>query len=188
MFDDTGKANWRHRLTTERLAHIAHELFIVHPDLRIVYSKISHLNRRCVIEGKGKGMLIIANSGMGKSRLAKLFLQRNEADHSGTVSRVPVVVFSSPVDPSRKQLGIALLAALGDPVPKKSDAEELFRRAIKLIKKIETKIIFIDNVQDVPDRRGTNVVMGIGNWIRDLIEQSQCLVVLLGTPAAKEIV
>jgi hypothetical protein len=101
---------------------------------------------------------------------------------------VPVVVFNSPLEPSRKQLGISLLKAMGDPVPKRADADDLLDRAVGLLKKVGTKTIFIDNIHDVPDRRGPQVVKGIGNWIRNLIDTSGCVVVLLGTPAAKEII
>ncbi|WP_343583408.1 TniB family NTP-binding protein [Herbaspirillum sp.] len=183
------KEAWRGRLIDERQAYLAQQLVVMHPDLKVVHDKIKELRSYCIVENKGKGLLVTANSGMGKTRLAKWFLDKYPPEHpvSGS-SNVPVIFFSSPSDPSRKQLGIALLRAIGDPIPKRGDAQEMFERAIHLIRAINTRTIFIDNIHDVPDRRGTSVVMGIGNWIRDLIEQSRSLVVLLGTPAAKEII
>lgn len=188
MSSTIDKEAWRDRPTAERQAYISKKLLVVHPDLSVVYRGIIHTQQRCEIEGEGKGVLVLANSGMGKSRLARLFEERSKPDHSGTISRVPVVVFNSPVEPSRKQLGISLLKAMGDPVPKRADADDLLDRAVGLLKKVGTKTIFIDNIHDVPDRRGVQVVKGIGNWIRNLIDSSGCVVVLLGTPAAKEII
>lgn len=182
------KEVWRNRLLAERQAYIAKNLLVVHPDLSVVYREIIHTQQRCEVEGEGKGVLVLANSGMGKSRLARLFWEQSQPDHTGTISRVPVVVFNSPLEPSRKQLGVSLLKALGDPVPKRSDADELLDRAVGLLKKVGTKTIFIDNIHDVPDRRGIQVVKGIGNWIRNLIDSSGCVIVLMGTPAAKEII
>lgn len=184
----TDKEYWRGRPAEYRQRYMAETLFIPHPAFTSAIKEIDRLARRCSNESKGKAVLVLAGSGAGKTYLSRAIHKMKPEDHSGEVSRVPVVVFSIPSSPTQRALGSALLCALKDPKYKSGSAQDLFERAIHSLREIRTEIIFIDNVHDIPERRRSSGIMQLGNWIRDLIDRSHCLVVLLGTPAAKQVI
>jgi hypothetical protein len=99
-----------------------------------------------------------------------------------------VVKFDIPPQPNERSIGRAMLEAMGDPAWNKGTAQEVLMRIKTLLPRIETKVILIDNVQDIPDKRRATGIRQVGNWLRGLIEVSGVLVVLLGTPAATQIV
>jgi len=183
-----GREIWRSRPIEVRQAFMAKELLVIHPDLKAIHTTIRELQEDCAIEGKGKGLLVLANSGMGKTHLGTYFYNKFPASHPiGGNSIIPVVWVKTPGQPSRQQLIKALARALGEPATKREEPDVMFDRICEIIEQVGVQKIFIDNVQDVPDRRGVEVVKGIGNFFRDLVERSKCLVIFLGTPAAEEI-
>ncbi len=129
----------------------------------------------------------MGGSGAGKTYLANHISNLMPRDDTGDVSKVPTVYFKIPSAPTQRGLAAALLTALGDPRPTGS-AGEMSKRAVKLLAMVGTEIIFIDDVQDIPEKRGQKGVVQLGNWIRDLIDASKCLVVMLGTFAAIDVV
>jgi len=61
----------------------------------------------------------------------------------------------------------------------------MFERAKKLVLATQTKIIAIDDFQDIPARRKARGIETLGDWIRDLCEMEfPGLVVALGTEEA----
>lgn len=189
MTTELSKESWRGRPIAERQAYVSRELMLIHPDLHVVHKTIRNLKRDSAIEEKGKALLVYANSGMGKTRLIKWYLDEFPPVHpdSGN-SVVPVIAFNSPSEPSRKEFAHAIFSALQDPVKRKGSAAEVFKAATDLLKAAKTKIIFIDNSHDVPASRGSSVIENIGKTIRDLIDESRAVVVLMGTPAMEELI
>ena len=168
-----------------RQRHMAQEILVAYPAFTQAILEIGRLSDRCRNENKGLATLLLAGSGTGKTFLARQLQQRWPSNHSGDVSHVPVVIFSIPSAPTQRSLGSALLKALEDPKCRQGDAAELLDRAVLLMRRVKTRIICIDNVHDIPERRGPAGIKHLGNWIRDLIDKSQALVVLFGTPAAR---
>lgn len=178
------KEKWRGLSLEMRRRELFDNWYVPHPMLNRIIDEISRMAERCKNEKKGQAMLVCAGSGGGKTYIAKMFSRMRPEDHSGDVSVVPVVTFSIPSSPTQRSLGSALLQAMGDPKFRSGSAQDLFDRAILQLRQIQSEIIFIDNVHDIPERRGSKGVLHLGNWVRDLIDSSKCFVVLLGTPAA----
>ncbi|MCA1325777.1 TniB family NTP-binding protein [Herbaspirillum sp. alder98] len=181
------KAHWRGADIRSRRVHMANEIFVQHPQCSVAMSSIRTMAANCKAEKRGDSMLVLAGSGAGKTYLADRIQQLMPRDDSGEISKVRSVMFKIPPAPTQRGLASELLRALGDPKPK-GTAADMLDRIGTLLRHVETEIIFIDDVQDIPERRGQKGVLQLGNWIRDLIDKSKCLVVLLGTPSAAEVV
>jgi hypothetical protein len=188
METNENKEDWRGRPIEIRQWHMFNGLLIPHPEFTSVVQEIVRLASRCRNEGDGRALLILGGSGQGKTYLIKVIQRMKPEDHSGIISRVPTVMFSIPSAPTARAFSSSLLHALRDPKYKTGAAADMLTRAIYLLGEIGTEIIFIDNVHDITARRSHDGIMHLGDWIRDLIDHSKCLIVLLGTPAAKAVV
>ena len=182
------KEQWRGQSVEARQRYMSKDLIIPHPTFLKALLEIERVAERCKNEDRGLAILISGNSGAGKTFLTRELKRRHPEDHSGTVSSIPILVFSVPLIITPRQCGASLLSALYDDRRGKGDADEIFNRAIHLIRNIGTRVICIDDIQDIPERRQAAGIMQIGNWIRKLIDESKCAVVLLGTPAGQRVV
>lgn len=182
------KTSWRGAQLRERLQHLVKGLFIFHPDLVAVLQEIKRRYERARESGRAMALLVVVHSGGGKSHLIRLLHRlMPDQDTPAQVFRY-VVSFSIPARPTPAEMTRELLKAMGDPGWETGHVNDALDRAVDILKRLGVKVVAIDNVQDIPERRGRKGVQLLGNWIRDLWDKADCLILLLGTPAALEIV
>lgn len=178
------KCDWRGAPLKKRLAAFD-RIYIKH---KAVNAIVDHIERELVLrESKQRaiGVLVVAESGSGKSSLIKFLDRKYPARETETQSIRPVLCFKVPPTASSAALGEALLTALGDPRPQAGTSKEKKARAEILLCKAETIIVAIDDFQDVPARRQARGVMQVSDWFRDLCDfQFPGIVMALGTPDA----
>lgn len=166
------------------------QVFIDHPDVKAVvedaWTALTHVvrNRRSI------SILALGESGSGKTRLADAFIRETNVlfgreDPERTI--VPAFKLEIPDGCTPRGLCVAILHALGDPMAEKRKVN-LTRTTSALLKACEVKVIVIDNLQDIPSRRGARGIEQVGVRLRELIDQTQCLWLLLGTRSASEVV
>lgn len=163
-------------------------MFVMHPALVRWLQEIKRRMIRALRSRKGLALFLVSPSGGGKSHFLKMLKKLWPDEESDALTRVRLASFSVPPVPSAATMPRALLEGMGVPCWNIRDGKEAMDRVLGFIEDTETWIIVIDNVQDIPERRGRKGILQVGNWIRDLVEKSRRLVVLLGTPAAEEIV
>lgn len=183
------KDDWCGASLKERLAWFTEGLFVMFPDLVRLLRVIRNRHRDAKEAGKGIALLVIISSGGGKSHLIRLLQALMPRRSTLTQVVAPVVSFTVPARPTQDSMSQALRKAIGDPAWNSRPEEETsLERAVRLLNAVGTGIVCIDNVQDIPEHRGRRGLQVVGNWIRDLWDKSNCLILLLGTPAAKEVV
>lgn len=165
-------------------------VFIDHPDVKIfvddAWSALTHVQRN----KRGIAMLALGETGSGKTRLADEFVLQTAAVYGREDperSIVPAFKLEIPDGCTPRGFCIAILEALGDPMAKKRKTN-LTRATSALLRECEVKVIIIDNLQDIPSRRGARGIEQVGVRLRELIDQTQCLWLLLGTRTASDVV
>lgn len=181
------KEAWAQTSIEIRLRFMNHEMFVPHPEMVSAIRAIRHRMNRCLVEDKGSAMFIEVPSGAGKTTLVRFFKSAMPDQITDEETKVRVVSFSVPKTVNLKQMDQALLSALGDPKAGSGTHYDLDKRSISLLKTAGTELILIDNIQDIPEKRRACGILQIGNGIRDLIEGSRRLVVLLGTQDSRKI-
>ncbi|MDB5800576.1 MAG: TniB family protein [Rhodocyclales bacterium] len=172
------KAAWRGRPITARTRYLS-RLVVMHPQFSRAVKQIAKGIGQVIRRGKGKAAVVIAPTGAGKTTLVKYCATRwGDRQLPDRVLR-RVVSFSVPPRPSPGSMSSALLAALGDPFHDKGRTDEKERRCHQLLRACRTRLILIDNVHDVPERRATKGIREVGNWIRNL-DEIPALVICLG--------
>lgn len=158
----------------------------LHPAITRPLNEIQRLYQRCLMTGNGRAIRIICGSGGGKTHFLRLLQKLWPTEETDEATRVRIVSFSVPGSPSPEKLTKAMLRGMGDPGWNlKRDGID---RAFEMISEVGVYVVAIDNVQDIPEHRGTVGLRLSTNWIRDLIDLGRRLVVLIGTPAAEGVV
>lgn len=178
---------WVNAPLEARLKHMNNEMFVPHPEMTVTMLAIKNRIKRCLQEDKGAAIFVEAPSGGGKTTLIRYFKKNMPDEVTDEETKVRVVSFSVPKVVTLKGMDTALLLALGDPKAGTGNHYDLDKRAITLLTRAGTEVIFIDNIQDIPEKRRAGGILQLGNWIRDLIDTSRRLVVLLGTKDSRTI-
>ena len=173
------KQQWQEKPLPHRLHYMA-KLVVPHPQFFEAVSEVRRRTGRCIRQSKGAAMSVIAPTGAGKSTLAKYCQQMWPDRTLPELTLRRVVVFTIPPRPSSGSMSSAVLKALGDPRWEKGKAQILQERTKYLLTKCRTRLVLIDNVHDVPERRRRSGVREVGNWIRDLVDTVSALFVSLG--------
>lgn len=171
----------------KRLPFMNNEMFVPHPELAVTIRAISQRMKRCLVENKGAAIFVEVPSGAGKTTLVRFFKAAMPDQISDEETKIRVVAFSVPKVITLKQMDKALLTALGDPKAGSGTHYDLDKRSTSLLRNAGTELILIDNIQDIPEKRRAGGILQIGNGIRDLIDDSRRLVVLLGTQDSRAI-
>jgi hypothetical protein len=165
-------------------------MFINHPDVSVVVNDAWEAMARVEVEGRSSAMLILGESGAGKTRLANEFKLHTEEVYGRKAddrSIVPAILLEVPEACTPREFCNAILRALGDFKPERRKGS-LTGVVVGLLRACETRVIIIDNVQDIPTRRRSRGIEQVAVRLRELIDQSQCLWLLLGTSIATDVV
>lgn len=182
------KESWRGVKVDERLQFIEDEMFVMYPELTRLLKEIKRRYMRAKKRGHSMALLVIISSGGGKTNLVRLLKHLMPDVRLPTQLVRPVVALSIPDRPSPAAMSRELLKATGDAGWNTGKDDDALDRAIDILKRIQANVVAIDNVQDIPERRGEKGVNLVGNWVRDLRDDGACLILLLGTPAALQVI
>ncbi len=180
------REHWRGLPLEQRLVGFK-GIYILHPQLvdaiNFIKDKLSHSR----LTGRSDAVLVIIDSGGGKSSLCE-YLERLWPDENKpdvTLRRVVRIAIPRPC--TAAELAKELLRALGDPCWETGSAKKNRRRALELLDRCGTWLLLIDNFHDIPERRKTPGVRVIGNWFRDFIDEVHLVLVGLGLEPAAEV-
>jgi type II secretory pathway predicted ATPase ExeA len=162
--------------------HAVENILIPHKHFKLAVSRLCQsieLARRGL---EPRHTLLIGESGAGKSWLAEhvasLFPRRLEQHENCK----PVLVVSTPPNPTLKGLAETILITLGDPVSHRGTAVERLDRALVLLKKCEVEIVVFDELQHFLDHGKYNSLMSVTDWLKRFIDESRIPCVLMGLP------
>lgn len=182
--DKQNRKKWLAAPLDSRLKHMADQ-YLVHSAVQKILDSISTELTCNAARGLASGILVMAESGVGKSALIKHLMKCYPVKVEQDVTLRPLVTFKIPKNPTAKALGEALLRALGDPDHKSESSDRKFERIKVLLKACKTRIVAIDDFQDVPARRRIKGIAEVSDWLRDLCEiEFPGVVLALGTPLA----
>jgi hypothetical protein len=178
------RTRWAGSCIQERQAAFK-KIFIPHDPVAKILQAVDATVAYCAETGEPQGMMVIAETGSGKSTLCAQIHHRYATKLQPLdVTLRPVVIMQVPKPATPVKLARALLRAIGDPLWDSKQGGDPRDRAIVLLKECKTRIILVDNFHDVPERRDRKGARTITNWYRDLVDDAQVVMVLLGIRVA----
>ncbi len=136
--------------------------------------------------GERRSVLIIGNSGCGKTTVLEEFYHRHPEERHEEGLSVPVVMTTVPAKPTVKGLAAALLQAIGEPdAGLKGTEQSLTYQLIRLIKAVKARIIMLDEFQHFISQHSERVQADVANWLKVLVETTGVNLVVSGTPKSR---
>jgi hypothetical protein len=85
-------------------------------------------------------------------------------------------------------MGAELLKAMDDVLWERGTASKKLDRISKVLTSAKTKLVLIDNFQDIPTRRKSRGILNVATWVRDICDINfGGIVVALGTAEATQV-
>lgn len=136
--------------------------------------------------GLAQHLIILGESGTGKSTLCRLITQKYPRFKSLDKDLVPAIVVAIPAVPTVVGVAEAVLCALGERYPA-GKIDEKTRRIVKLCRESGTEIMLFDEAQHIQDRGQSYTHYMVGDWIKGLIDAISIPTVFLALPRFENI-
>lgn len=138
-------------------------------------------------DGVVRHVMLLGDSGTGKSTLCKLLVKRHPRIAEEERDLIPILHVTVPAGATTGQLVNSILCELtqGDRVTGLVD--EKTRRAESYIKGCGVQMILIDEAQHLVDRGGDKSRYKVGDWLKVFMENIQVPVIMVGLPRAEDL-
>ena len=150
--------------------------------------EIARLHQRWIDLKIAEGMLLVAQTGAGKSTTLKYYRDQFPRFDSPTGTQIPVLYVATPESPSVRDLAEAILDALGDPAADRGTTRTKTRRIVNFFKQCGVQMVLIDEFQHFADGKYVKEAKRVSDWLKLLIEEVKLPVVLAGLPRAIAVV
>jgi hypothetical protein len=172
------------------------KVFVSDPNLLEILSAIGRLHKIGHGATHSQCMGLFGPSGSGKTRLVsyyertflKSFKERTYTANGIEVETLPILFVECPSRATVKGMAETLLSALGDPKPSRGSQKEMTQRVVDLLKVRRVGLIVMDEFQHLVGRtRGYDSAYETADWIKGLLNENICPILLVGTESAAEI-
>lgn len=160
---------------------------VFYPKFETALSLIDDFVAYGVVNDQAPCMLVTGPTGVGKTELVRQHLRQHPPSTDGETDEVPAVFLETPAEVTLKSLAEALLVELGDPAPHRGGQVEKTRRVKDYIKELRVRRIVFDEVQHLTARRTDRGLLAAANWLKHLLNEGCCPILLVGTEEAREL-
>lgn len=136
---------------------------------------------------KPRAVLVHGPTGVGKSFIIKKLMEAHKAKDSLELTTVPIVFVETPAENTVNGLLLSLLTALGDPEPTVGATASKRSRLFHQLKTLKTKLIFIDEAQDLIPKSGADGKSKIIKFLKNIMNGTNVPFILVGTSNLLEI-
>jgi energy-coupling factor transporter ATP-binding protein EcfA2 len=157
-------------------------IHITFPRFGRVLDKISYCHEHSKIAAEPECLLITGVQGAGKTTLCKAYARRYPRVQTREGRIIPVLSTFVPSITTKKSLPTRLLQALGDGAADRGTSVTQTLRIIKLVRDCGVELIILDEFQHFIDSDSNSVLVNISDWLKDLINETEKPVALVGMP------
>ncbi|MCW2313710.1 TniB family NTP-binding protein [Rhodoferax antarcticus] len=161
---------------------------VEYPRFTFAVSEIARLHRRGLEANDPQGMLLVAQTGCGKSTVFEYYEKHFPRRETRLATEIPVLRVNTPESPTVKMLAEAILFAMQDPAASKGTAMVKTNRIINLFLECKVELLLIDEFQHFFDGRHVAESKRVSDWLKNLITSVNIPVVLAGLPRAISVV
>lgn len=133
-------------------------------------------------------LAVIGESRTGKSRLLEEASRPWKTMRTKEGLYVPTISIKTPARPTVKGVVTRLLEELGDPQWDKGTETVKTMRLEKLIERVGTKVLFMDEFQHFHDRNLNKVSQEVADWLKSLVDETKICLVVVGLPNCQAVI
>jgi hypothetical protein len=158
------------------------DAYLMFPAFQKAFEQIEENLKLFRATGVARNLLILGESGTGKSSLCRLFVQRYPKLVLPERDLISVLYVSVPAAATIAGTVEAILAALGDPQPERGTVSVKTARAVRLARGCGVELLLCDESQHIQDRGRTHSQYFVGDWLKSFMDAVGLPVALLGLP------
>lgn len=132
--------------------------------------------------GIAQNLLILGESGTGKTTLANLFAKCHPQQALLEGDVIPVLYVAVPPAATIAGTVEGVLAQLGDPEPERGTVSVKTARAAKLARGCRVEMLLFDEAQHIQDRGRSQTQYFVGDWLKSFMDTLKLPVTMLGLP------
>jgi hypothetical protein len=178
--------NYAEMSKLERCA-LAEKIFIIYPRLKRLMDKVEHCLNYSKIAAEPECMFIGGPTGAGKTTLQDYFRKKYPLTFNEDGATVPVLCARVPNKATDKYLVTELLQKLGDIEAEKGNSYNQTTRLRMFMKDCGVLLVILDEFQHFVDKDSKKVLKTVSDWLKNLIDQTEKPMVLIGMPYADQI-
>lgn len=166
-------------------------MFIAHSAAKQIAVDAPKKMELAMAHGRHEVMLVTGGTGSGKTTLTQHIAEQARRLHGRDDAEKtiePAIILSAPDPCTPRELCVQLLTNLGDPSPRKRERGDLPKVTATLMRQCGVRVVLFDNFQDVPAKRASRGIEQVLVRLRELMDQTDCLWVLLGTKEARMVI
>jgi len=167
------------------------DCFVEHPVLTTVLQDFDRLRAYRQLGGEPQCMLLIGDTGSGKTHLINYYKSRFDVRREGDALIQPLLVSRIPSRLNLEQMMIQMLSDLGQFGSEyrrgRSRDIGLTESLIKALRRCRTELIIINEFQEILEFKSARDRQVIANRLKMISEESQIPIVLVGMPWAAQI-
>lgn len=135
----------------EKISYLRKQKWIPYPQAEKIINKLDDLKSYPTVD-RMPNLLIVGETNNGKTALINRFYKRNnpyirEGEYDIVIA--PVIIVQAPAEPDEKSFYNKILELLNAPIIKSENPDVKQRRIISLFKKLEIKLLIIDEIHHV---------------------------------------
>lgn len=165
----------------ERLNYLG-KMYCHYPRLEELFKKVEACHKRSIYTSEPECLFIKGVSGVGKTSLQRKYEAKYPRQITDDGLIIPVLTVKAPVSATIRSLSSKMLEKLGDPAFGIGTTNNLSMRIHKFVKECKVELIILDEFQHFIDSESKKVLLNTANWLKELINETQVPVVLIGMP------
>lgn len=165
-----------------------YNVFLRTQNAQQVFSKLDHCIKMVNRGSEPRCLLVTGHPGVGKSRIFKEYVKQNPKTKQVGGYDIPVLLTRIAEKPTIADTAFKMLEDLEQGfIARLKDERTLVTMLKKLLIKCNTKIIIIDEFQELVEFKTNQQITDIANWLKHLSSDANIPIVLTGTMWSKSI-
>jgi hypothetical protein len=156
--------------------------YLMFPAFRSAFGQVEANLKLYRETGVAQNLLILGESGSGKTSLARLFTEQYPKQVLLERDVIPVLHVTVPPAATIAGTAEAVLGKLGDPEPERGTVSVKTARAVKIARGCGVEMLLFDEAQHIQDRGRTHSQYFVGDWLKSFMDALGLPVTLLGLP------
>lgn len=157
---------------------------IQYPQFAWAVREIATLHQRWRMTKVAESLLIVGQSGSGKSTVLDFYLQNFPRVRHQDRTEIPVLKVLTPEGPTVKSLAEAILTAMHDPAASHGTTTVKTQRIIHLFRECGVQLLLLDEFHHFYDTHRIKEGVRVTDWLKNLLNASSIPIVLFGLPLA----
>jgi Cdc6-like AAA superfamily ATPase len=162
--------------------------FVQHKSIADLLSRMESLLEDHAMGGEPEHLMVIGDTGVGKSRLLQKFAKKFPPVHHDTYTELPVVYVEVPSNCTPKKLLSEILATMGSPFAGRGDASQLTRQLKTLVGQCKVRMVLLDEANHLVERGTNKSFFQMADALKELANTSNLTLVVAGVAQTRALI